>query len=81
VLKQSNTIKTGAVHVPSIVYLDNNKQCPPKSHVQILSNLMCRQQSRHVHVVRTYITVNNKASCSLRLCITKPWATQSVKLQ
>jgi len=33
VLKQSNTVKIGAVHVPSIVYLDNNKQCPPKSHV------------------------------------------------
>jgi len=49
--------------------------------VQILSDLMCRQQSRHVHVVRTYITVNNKAKLFLAAVHKKPWATQSVKLQ
>lgn len=54
-------------YLPQFYLLDNNKQCPPKSHVvmsmdiqtvQIISNFMCRHQSRHVHVVRTYVVLS-----------------------
>ena len=77
IAKLTRPNETGAMlYLLQFFYLDNHKQCTAKSHLVMSTSLYgcpagtdieylrCREQSKHGHVDRTYITVNSKASCS-----------------